>query len=230
MKVVDEGSTLVLTGHSQGAALGTLAHAFFHYAAQENLCGIGGKKLTLRSHLFAQPKPGNTQFALDFAEITGAGTTATIYTNTLDPVPKIPPSHIFLADAAEDMPAQSGGIDFLKAINNGWNGLRRGFSRWTEGKLAKQVAKMQGKEGHGFYQWQELVAASVAQPPAGGSGGYMPAGNVVPLRGHLNGSYYYENAADGTNDEVIQHHATTYRRLLEDLYGYPATTDQKAPR
>ena len=230
MRVIEPGSTLIFTGHSQGASVGTLAHAFFHYAGQENLCGIGDKKLTLRSHLFAQPKPGNSQFAQDFAEITGAGTTATIYTNTLDAVPKLPPSHIFLADATEDMPAQQRPIKFLKAINNGWNGLRRVFSLWTENKLARQIAVMKRKEHDGIYRWKELIAASVAEPPAANSQGYMPAGNMVPLRGHLNALYYYDNAHDETDDEVIQHHATTYRRLLEDLYGYPATTEQNAPR
>src|SRR5208283_141394 len=64
---IPAGSTLIITGHSQGAALATLAHAFFYYAAQEGRFGVPEMKLKLRSYVFAQPKPGNTQFTLDFA-------------------------------------------------------------------------------------------------------------------------------------------------------------------
>jgi hypothetical protein len=55
---------------------------------------------------------------------------------------------------------------------------------------------------------------------------YLTAGSVIPLVGHTNGDImaYYDNPAD-EDDEFIQHHATTYRRLLEELFGLDATTE-----
>lgn len=228
MKSVEPGSTLLITGHSQGAAVGTLAHAFFHYAAQDDLCGLRAKALNLRSYLFAQPKPGNSQFALDFAEITGAGAHATIYTNTLDPVPKVPPTHTFLSDATEDMRGHHPWLTFLQGVESAWNHVRTTLTALTEKKLAQQIEAMQRQGHNSLYAGEELRAKCVAAPSSLASQGYFPAGNIVPLRGKIDGTEYYHNAADGADDVVMQHHATTYRRLLEDLYGYPPSTESKA--
>jgi hypothetical protein len=49
---------------------------------------------------------------------------------------------------------------------------------------------------------------------------------MIPLIGHTNQAIllYYNFAAD-ESDEFIQHHATTYRRLLEELFHLEATTE-----
>jgi hypothetical protein len=53
---------------------------------------------------------------------------------------------------------------------------------------------------------------------------YAAAGNLIPLVGLHDGSEYYGNP-DDADDAFIQHHATTYRRLLETMYGYPETRE-----
>jgi len=70
-------------------------------------------------------------------------------------------------------------------------------------------------------QWGE-VKKGVA--PVGQN--YVTAGTVIPLVGHTNGDIlgYYNDPLDMT-DEFIQHHATSYRRWLEELCHLPATTE-----
>ena len=74
-----ENAKLFITGHSQGAAIATLVHSFFYYALTDSndryqlklhLKQGDSNGVQLKSYLFAQPKPGNLQYAEDFARIT----------------------------------------------------------------------------------------------------------------------------------------------------------------
>jgi hypothetical protein len=58
---------LLLVGHSQGAALATLCHAFLHYQDIKTL--LGRQNLRFKTYGFAQPKVGNTHFMTDFEYI-----------------------------------------------------------------------------------------------------------------------------------------------------------------
>ena len=60
--------------------------------------------------------------------------------------------------------------------------------------------------------------------PEGGSLNYALVGNRIPLQGLTRAQDYYGFADDGA-DPFIQHHASTYRRLLEMMYGLAATTE-----
>jgi len=65
---------------------------------------LRGAAYKLKSYTFAQPRPGNAQFALNFARITGGGATSFALNNTIDPVPMVPTTHSFLVGAFEDSP------------------------------------------------------------------------------------------------------------------------------
>jgi len=52
---VPPGSILFITGHSQGAAMPTLVHAFFYYAMREEKYGLTKGQYVLKSYVFAQP-------------------------------------------------------------------------------------------------------------------------------------------------------------------------------
>jgi hypothetical protein len=226
--LVPKGSTLLLTGHSQGAALATLAHAFFRYAAEENRFGLADLGFNLRSYVFAQPKPGNAQFSQDFAVTCGAGATSFTFNNTIDPVPMVPPTHGFLFGAFEDNPqVRNPGWEFIRMINNAANRISRDLGSFSERKTAGKIAALQKQAADGLCYLEELKAATGVIPAPAVSQNYASAGNVIPLRGLPDGALYYGNTAD-TVDEFIQHHATTYRRLLETLYGLPATTEATA--
>jgi hypothetical protein len=225
--VIEPGSTLIITGHSQGAALATLAHAFFYYAAEEGRFHVAEMNLKIKSYVFAQPKPGNVQFAMDFAQITGGGATSFVFNNTLDPVPMLPPTHLFAAEAFEDVRSRKSGFKILRSINNSFNSMRRGISGWVSHSMARKIKHLQKTEPDGFYFAKALRDGSTNHTAGGVSQSYTLAGNMIPLRGLGHGSKYYNNPQD-EYDDFIQHHSTTYRRLLETLYGYEATTAQNA--
>jgi hypothetical protein len=222
---VPAGSTLIITGHSQGAALATLTHAFFYYASREGRFGIAEMNLSLRSYVFAQPKPGNSQFCQDFAGICGGGASSFTFNNTIDPVPMLPPTHGFLFGAFEDTPRiNNPGWEAVRIINNAANKISRALGGLSENTLAGKINKLQKKSDDGLYLAEQLPAKPNLKPAAAVSQNFGPAGNVLPLVGLHDGFKYYGNAGDA-DDAFIQHHATTYRRLLETMYGYPATTE-----
>ena len=231
-KLIGPGSTLIITGHSQGAGLATLTHAFFHYAALEKRFGLGEKNLALRSYAFAQPKPGNMQFAMDFAGITGAGATSFVLNNSLDPVPMFPTTHSFSVGALQDTP-QGGDSTLnrfvvgLRGVNDGLNRVSAFFSRWLQDKSAKRIAQIQRQDHDGYWHSSELRAASDRHFTRAYSQYYTTAGNVVPLQGIYMAKDYYGDPRDAT-DEFVQHHASTYRRLLEILFGLAPTTESSS--
>ena len=222
---VPKGSTLLISGHSQGAALATLAHAFFYYAAQEKNFGVDELDLHLRSYFFAQPKPGNYQFSLDFNGITGSGANAFTFTNTIDPVPMVPETHSFLAQAAADIHGGGAPLSLLRGFDAVAAVIRRGIAAFSEGKLAKAIKKLHESNADTFYLAPELKAKSQNATVGAVSQDFVSAGCIITLPGHIDGTDYYGVGKDN-NDPFMQHHATTYRRLLEILYDVtPATTD-----
>src|SRR6202044_1088426 len=89
---VPQNSKLLITGHSQGAAIATLTHAFLHYAINDpgDRYRLRNSGYSLKSYVFAQPKPGNWQFALDFAHIAASHGTAFTVNNSRDWVTQVP--------------------------------------------------------------------------------------------------------------------------------------------
>src|SRR6202034_3004016 len=94
--LVPSGSKIFVTGHSQGAAIATLVHAFLHYVMidttpdQETPAySLRNRHYRLKSYVFAQPKPGNWQFAMDFARIARSEEAAFVVNNDLDWVPQV---------------------------------------------------------------------------------------------------------------------------------------------
>jgi len=227
-KYVPAGSELIIAGHSQGAALAALAHAFLFHAMNpadgSDPFTLRGAAYKLKSYTFAQPRPGNAQFALNFARITGGGATSFALNNTIDPVPMVPTTHSFLVGAFEDSPNQHGWRvlrDFnqvLNHIHNGWNSLlQKGLAHEMHAVKSSKLID---------YRINPASWGPVDPPAIPISQNYLTAGSVIPLVGHTNGDImaYYDNPAD-EDDEFIQHHATTYRRLLEELFGLDATTE-----
>src|SRR5262249_8846000 len=105
--LVRPGSRILITGHSQGAAIATLVHAFLHYAIADptDKFGLRDTGFTLKSYVFAQPKPGNWQFAMDFSRIAGSKGTAFVVNNNLDWVPQTPLSIEFFDEPGASIAA-----------------------------------------------------------------------------------------------------------------------------
>jgi hypothetical protein len=95
LATLPDSSELYITGHSQGAGIATLLHAFLHYSGSPNnkQYGLASKGFKLRSYVFAQPKPGDWRFLLDFTRNIASetsGESAYVINNVNDWVPQVP--------------------------------------------------------------------------------------------------------------------------------------------
>jgi hypothetical protein len=140
--LVPKGSRILITGHSQGAAVATLVHAFLHYAISDpyDKFGLRDSGYTLKSYVFAQPKPGNWQFAMDFARIAASRDTAFVVNNNKDWVPQVPLSIEFLDEPGADLLAQFGKQPGLQGIVNSMLAVGAiGFAQGSRAFIAMQI-------------------------------------------------------------------------------------------
>lgn len=208
-KYVEPGSLITITGHSQGAAMATLVHAFLHYAMRDKKYDLGDMNYTLKSYVFAQPKPGNNQFSMDFAGIASSKNNAFVLNNTLDSVPQVPLTFQTIGDAVDDLPAVDGTTKAVLAVVNAFNEVRNLVSSHIAGK----IAKMETLKIEDLYLAEQLTKNSTKDKTKAVSLNYVAAGNIIPLIGDSTGNYYKGQKEDA----FIQHHATSYRKLLGNL-------------
>ena len=83
---VPPGSSIYITGHSQGAAMATLLRSYFAYASD----APKEKNYSYKTYVYAQPKPGNDHYASDFESRFCNSGFAFRVTNSLDWVPQVP--------------------------------------------------------------------------------------------------------------------------------------------
>jgi len=221
---VPAGAQLTITGHSQGAAIATLVHAFLHYAVTDpdDKYGLQAKRLQLKSYLFAQPKPGNAQFGIDFARIAGSRGAAFVINNHLDPVPKVPLTSQTLSEAIHDtleenemqgMGAKGLLIKGLGSISSTIFKTRNQVAEWVGDKTAKlyHQGEMDQIDTHYFDDVPEIADTPV------NSLNYALCGNLIPVFGLFDGGDLYPPAQPGEVDLLLQHHATTYRKLMQQV-------------
>ncbi len=200
---VPANARLYIVGHSQGASMATLTHAFFHYAmmnatASSNVFDLYGKNYKLKSYVYAQPKPGNFVFAADFANITQGLDNSIVINNDIDPVPQVPLTLQDLGDIDGDVPGSSFGAKALRYIS----GIGSGF-RGVVGRLAEPFVK-KDDAGYGYY-YNYPQLGSVGQDKIGSSWNFMAAGHIMLVYG----------TPGDPSDKFLQHHAWTYRNLIK---------------
>jgi hypothetical protein len=225
-----ENAKLFVTGHSQGAAIGTILHAFMYYAITDphdryklNLKfpfdqhKDTGSVIELKSYLFAQPKPGNQQFAEDFARISKDS--AYVINNDLDPVAQVPLSLQTINDVlegVEDDNAGEGGFFERLAIGNAQSlteykiKFRNRIAQKGQEHVAERFAKKKANlELDEYFNAAEKPIAAKAS-----SLNYTLAGQLIPVFGFRKGGDLYPNVS-GKPDMLLQHHATSYRILMD---------------
>jgi hypothetical protein len=187
--------------------MATLLHAFLRYAAVGDWL-LTGRHLHLSSYVFAQPKPGNALFSADFDQVSQSNGSSFVVNNTLDPVPAVPLTNQSLSDLHKDLPPASRIDKFIDAIE----GPARYLRHWVSSHLDRQIIDLMGSEDLLLDpQRQRSCRAKACKFAAGSSRNYTMAGTLVPLVGHPSGAYRGQNP----NDPFIQHHAPSYRELLE---------------
>ncbi len=199
---------LYVVGHSQGAAMATIAHAFLHYAirrddlADNPIFGLKGHRYTLKSYGFAQPKPGNYAFSTDFSRITQRSDNAIVINNHIDPVPKVPLTLQASGDLDADFQGGSGSVKTLHFFSGIGSGLRGFISAVSEPFVRKSA------EGYGyFYNYDAL--RPLGGENTGSSWNFVSAGRVLMVYG----------TPGDPSDLFLQHHATTYRMLIREQLG-----------
>lgn len=219
LKQLPAGSSIFITGHSQGAAIATIIHAFLHYAIVGENDAYGIKhKFSLKSYFYAQPKPGNAQFALDFARIAASRGAAFVINNNLDPVPQLPLGLETVGEAIADTLAENQSrtrgikdllVDALSATTSGVFWIRNRFAEHVGDKVLDLYKTPEAIDTSYFKDTAEL-----ADPPVN-SLNYALSGNLVPVFGEFKGGNLYPFPENATTDWLLQHHATSYRKLIE---------------
>lgn len=234
-----DDSQIFITGHSQGAAIATLLQAFvFHAvkgcAATEENCvndrfGLKGKNFGLKSYVFAQPKPGNWQFAMDFAVAVGNRGYAYTVDNIKDWVPQLPLSVQLLSETLDEVLADSNPI--AKDLQNIVGGVLKDIRGGIAAHTAKLTTAITGKQSHLDPAYFSAAiggaeqASSVWYKPwtwftdpepmgAGSSINYAPVGVVLAVKPDPK-----DIAPPG--DELWEHHTLRYVRMVDAL-GQPS--------
>jgi len=195
-------STLYLVGHSQGAAMATLAHAFLHYGMAhthktDNVFDLCGKEYALKSYVFAQPKPGNYAFAADFARYTQQQDNALVINNVIDPVPQLPLTLESGNDLAKLLPKSAFAARALNTIARIDTGLRSLLGHILEPLTHKASA------GYGYYfGYPEM--GKIGKDKVRSSWNFQPAGHQLLVYG----------PKEQSDDLLLQHHAWMYRDLI----------------
>lgn len=211
---ISSGAKIFIVGHSQGASMTTLVHAFLHYAMRDKQFGLGEKGFKLKSYAIAQPKPGNLAFSMDFANITHQHNNAVVINNTLDVVPKVPFTFELTADWDTDIQGKGFWISAIHGVANVGMKIRGLFSSAVEKKIA------QTKEIDKFYRFDDLERDVKLNIPSGASLNYVSAGFIIPLDGYMVKKEDTTTPYVGQlNDPFIQHHAVSYRQLIEEKFG-----------
>jgi hypothetical protein len=223
---------LFVTGHSQGAAIATIVHSFLYYAITDSqdryklnlkLAGTDDPSartaIQLKSYVFAQPKPGNQQYAEDFAHISKD--VGFVINNDRDPVPQVPLSRQVISEVIDGVEEDNAGagkhlqslsIKALAKLTNAENIVRGEFANLIADKVADKFIKNPPKLAlDHYFKADEKPLKTLAK-----SLNYSLAGQLISLFGAQKGGKSYP--IGDAQDFLLQHHATSYRRLMVDQF------------
>ncbi len=197
------GSDIYITGHSQGAAMATLLRSYFEYA------GSLPANCSVKTYVFAQPKPGNQHYADDFESRFCGSQMAFRVTNTLDWVPQVPFTLQFIDDIDKPNPLSVIAspaliIELLKKALSEVQTFVEAHARSRLQSTAVAVARASAPPQTSAQVLQALPTLAFVVPVMG-SLNFVNAGTDIPLAG---------TPAPQSQDSLIEHHATTYYGLI----------------
>jgi len=206
---VPAGSQIYVTGHSQGAAVGTLLRSYLEYAADSPR----DKNYSYKTYLYAQPKPGNDHYAYDFENRFSNTGFAFRINNSLDWVPQVP----FTIEIPSDIntPNPLGNLSTLSsmaltALSDFGNQARRLTVDRVRARLQTKAAVLAAMSapaaGPGLAP--ELLTAHGFDIPIAPSLNFVNAGAQIALIGT-------PCVGDQCRDIFFEHHTATYYALLK---------------
>ncbi len=212
---IEDNSEIYIVGHSQGAAIATLLHALFYHASQTDNTTvfdnrISSKNLSFKSYVFAQPKPGNWQFAQHFAQVAGNEGRAICINNSRDWVTQVPFSIGLIDDiTANPIPVFLKQIKFIgKIAAKLVNGIGATL-RWIR-KIVGEFVNDNAKQARSYLFDnidKNYLSEATGGISASASINYTQCGQLVSLRGIKDNKE--------KNDSFWQHHLIVYKQLID---------------
>ncbi|WP_233224420.1 hypothetical protein [Thiomonas sp. X19] len=203
------GSKILITGHSQGAAIATLLHAMLLHASTDATGpladAIKPKSFQYKSYVFAQPKPGNWQFGHDYAQIAGNQGLALCLNNNRDWVPQVPLT-VDLPDEVTNNPIDP----YLAAKHPVLLEMANLLGKAAQaGRIAIGDVAQFAAECATDYLGAHIDGLFLSDGTADDSAAYMnfvQCGRLYSLRGYA--------SPEEETDPLWQHHCGNYAKLL----------------
>jgi hypothetical protein len=201
---------IILTGHSQGAAIAYLLRSYLHYDMND----LVPDDIRYKTYHSAAPRPGNLFYAYDYDHINRGGW-ATRVVSTIDWVPQTPISVQVLEDFSEvnpfkDMATFTNSMGWLQKV------VVRSIFRKMDRSLRKAQKRLTKYLGIKMFDFVENYMNGMKEPGYIKSMNYMPAGVAVIL---IPSEGYYREYAPAVPDDVFRHHrGKAYYYLLRENY------------
>lgn len=221
LETVPAGSDVFIAGHSQGAAIATLLRSYLHYLNLFDRTQMG-TFYNYKSYVFAQPKPGNDLYGIDYDAVASNSGLAFTVNNSQDWVPQVPFTIEILSDinvpnpVSVELGSHALAAVALKQIQTEANRLRDGVALVQIGKHTPNLVALGG-----IFQDPKFQLKVLGQAVPQGLTLELP--KLPPILPTLNfagcGSIYGLLGTPGTNpcapkDFFWQHHAAMYSALL----------------
>ncbi len=188
-QVINAGAEEILvTGHSQGAAIATLLRA--HIESQP-----WSRRARFKTYIFAQPKPGNDYWSADFNRRYSNPGFAYRVVNSLDWVPQVPFTLELVTDISEPNPISALPFFLTRLLHPA---TRRLFWHFHRTRLKEELRA------------SKQVMAEGAQKRDLSSLNYAPAATPIALIGDPNVGQAHPD------DMFAQHHLGTYWALMQE--------------
>jgi Lipase (class 3) len=222
LAMVPPGSDVFIAGHSQGAAIATLSRSYLNYLNFLDLTRFG-TLYNYKSYVFAQPKPGNDLYGIDYDVVASNSGLGFTVNNSQDWVPQVPFTIELLNDINIPNPIS---VELgshlltrlaLKEVESAANHLREGIAVV---QVSKHLPKMTALAS--IFQDPKFQQKVLGKPIAQGLSLGSPV--LPPILPTLNfagcGSTYGLLGSPGVNpceasDSFWQHHAAMYYALLQ---------------
>ncbi len=222
LETVPAGSDVFIAGHSQGAAIATLLRSYLHYLNLFDGTQMG-TFYNYKSYVFAQPKPGNDLYGIDYDVVASNGGLAFTVNNSQDWVPQVPFTIEVLSDinvpnpVSVELGSHALAAVALKQVQAEASRLRDGVAVAQIGKHTPNLMALAGISQDPKFQ-QKVLGQPVPQNLE------LELPKLPPILPTLNfagcGSVYGLLGTAGTNpcdpkDFFWQHHAAMYYALLD---------------
>ncbi len=198
----------IVTGHSQGGAISFILTALLYQKQEE---GIIPADIRFKTYCSAAPKPGNTQFAYEYENMTRGGWAYNVV-NAVDWVPETPLTVQTLNDFVPNNPF----TEVKKMISQQKKMSARIKYRYLYSQLAnptfrseRRIEKYLGKS---IGKMVEAQVKNFNQPEYFRSACYMRTGNTIILKPNE----LYFNTFPSISDDKFKHHMFNAYKFLID--------------